>query len=353
MRIHVPGRILHPVSFTVAVIGASGYAGGEVVRFVDDHPEFDLVHLGAHSKQGGLLSEVHPHLRAGDRPLGSNDLGDIPEVDIAFLALPHGLSWKIGHELAARGAKVVDLGSDYRLDTNERYVDAYGSDHPLQDELGSWTYGLPELFDVAGAARVAAPGCYPTAVLLASAPLYRAGVVGDGVIIADCLSGVSGAGRGVKESLMYGAIDEGVAAYKVTEHRHRPEIEMALGMGNATEPVVVFTPHLVPMQRGELATVTLPLAADLDTTEVRDILRAAYNNAVFVEVIDGPPQTRWAVSSNRAFVTAFVDHHAGVIIAQAAIDNLVKGAAGQAVQNANLMVGLDEAMGLPVSGWMP
>ena len=353
MRIHVPGRILHPVSFTVAVIGASGYAGGEVVRFVDDHPEFDLVHLGAHSKQGGLLSEVHPHLRAGDRPLGSNDLGDIPEVDIAFLALPHGLSWKIGHELAARGAKVVDLGSDYRLDTNERYVDAYGSDHPLQDELGSWTYGLPELFDVAGADRVAAPGCYPTAVLLASAPLYRAGVVGDGVIIADCLSGVSGAGRGVKESLMYGAIDEGVAAYKVTEHRHRPEIEMALGMGNATEPVVVFTPHLVPMQRGELATVTLPLAADLDTTEVRDILRAAYDDALFVEVIEGPPQTRWAVSSNRAFVTAFVDHHAGVIIAQAAIDNLVKGAAGQAVQNANLMVGLDEAMGLPVSGWMP
>ncbi len=346
-------RILPDVSHTVAVIGASGYAGGEVVRFIDDHPEFDLIHLGAHSKQGGLLSEVHPHLRAGDRPLGSNDLDDIPDVDIAFLALPHGLSWKLGHELAARGSKVVDLGSDYRLDTNDRYLDAYGADHPLPDELGSWTYGLPELFDVTGADRVAAPGCYPTAVLLASVPLYRASVVGEGVIVADCLSGVSGAGRGVKESLMFGAIGEGVAAYKVTEHRHRPEIEMALGLGNTSEPTVVFTPHLVPVQRGELATVTMPLAADVSTSEARDILRASYENEGFVEVIDGPPQTRWAVSSNRAFVTAFIDHHAGVIIAQAAIDNLVKGAAGQAVQTAKLMLGLDQAMGLPLSGWMP
>ncbi len=323
------------------------------MRFVDDHPEFDLVHLGAHSKQGGLLSEVHPHLRTGDRPLGSNELDDIPDVDIAFLALPHGVSWKVGHELAARGTRVVDLGSDYRLDTNDRYLAAYGSDHPLPDELGEWTYGLPELFDVSGADRVAAPGCYPTAVLLAAAPLVRAGVVGAGVIVADCLSGVSGAGRGVKESLMYGAIDEGVAAYKVTEHRHRPEIEMALGMGSAYEPVVVFTPHLVPMQRGELATVTMPLASDLGVAEARQILADAYEGRVFVEVIDRPPQTRWAVSSNRAFVTAFVDHHAGVIIAQAAIDNLVKGAGGQGIQNANLMVGLDETIGLPVSGWMP
>jgi N-acetyl-gamma-glutamyl-phosphate reductase len=152
---------------------------------------------------------------------------------------------------------------------------------------------------------------------------------------------------------MYGAIGEGVAAYKVTEHRHRPEIEMALGMGSPSEPIVVFTPHLIPMQRGELATVTMPLGTDLGTSEARDILRAAYEDEVFVEVIDGPPQTRWAVSSNRAFVTAFVDHRAGVVIAQAAIDNLVKGAAGQAVQCANLMVGLDETLGLPISGWMP
>ena len=341
------------MNFTVAVLGASGYAGGEVVRIIDDHPTFDLVHLGAHTKQGGVLGEVHPHLQGGDRPLSSNDLEDVPEVDIAFMALPHGLSWKIGHELAERGTKVVDLGSDYRLDSNERYVDAYGSDHPLPDQLARWRYGLPELFDVTGSDRVAAPGCYPTAVLLAATPFVRAGILGPGVIVADCMSGVSGAGRGVKESLMYGAIDEGVSAYKVTEHRHRPEIEMALGDAATPDPRVVFTPHLVPMQRGELATVTMPLASDLTTGDARDLLRQTYAGRRFVQVIDQPPQTRWAVSSNRAFVTAFVDLHAGVVIAQAAIDNLVKGAAGQAVQCANIMVGLDEAIGLPVSGWMP
>ncbi len=341
------------MGFSVAVIGASGYAGGEVVRFVDDHPGLDLVHMGAHSKQGGLLSEVHPQLGGGDRPLGSNQLDDIPDVDVAFLALPHGLSWDLGHALAERGTKVVDLGSDYRFDTDHRYQDAYGEPHPLPDELGRWAYGLPELFDVSGADRVASPGCYPTAVLLAAVPFFSAGVAGAGVVVADCLSGVTGAGRGVKESLMFGAIQEGVSAYKVTEHRHRPEIEMAIGLASGDEPVVVFTPHLVPMQRGELATVTIPLASKLSTAEAREILRSAYEGRPFVQVIDGPPQTRWAVSSNRAILTAFVDDHAGVIIAQGAIDNLVKGAAGQAVQNANIMLGLDETVGLPISGWMP
>lgn len=341
------------MGFSVAVIGASGYAGGEVVRFVDAHPGLDLVHMGAHSKQGGLLSEVHPQLSGGDRPLGSNELDDIPDVDVAFLALPHGLSWETGHALAERGTKVIDLGSDYRLDNDERYRAAYGNGHPLPDELGRWTYGLPELFDVTGADRVAAPGCYPTAVLLATVPFFREGVAGDGFVVADCMSGVTGAGRGVKESLMFGSVHEGVAAYKVTDHRHRPEIEMAISMASGAEPPVVFTPHLVPMQRGELATVTIPLARDLTTAEARDILRSAYRGRPFCQVIDGPPQTRWAVSSNRAILSAFVDTNAGVIIAQAAIDNLVKGAAGQGIQNANLMLGLDETAGLPLSGWMP
>ncbi len=152
---------------------------------------------------------------------------------------------------------------------------------------------------------------------------------------------------------MFGAIDEGVSAYKVTEHRHRPEIEMAIGTGLASDPRVVFTPHLVPMQRGELATVTMPLSSELTTSDAREILRDAYDGRVFVEVLDRPPQTRWAVSSNRAFVTAFVDHHTGMLIAQSAIDNLVKGAAGQGVQNANIMLGMDEGLGLPISGWMP
>ncbi len=337
----------------VAILGASGYAGGELVRIVDDHPGLDLVHLGAHSNQGGILGDVHPHLVRPERPLGSNDAGDIPDVDLAFLALPHGASWKTASELADRGSKVVDLGSDYRLDTNERYVEAYGNDHPLSQELSRWRYGLPELFDLEGADRVASPGCYPTAVLLALVPLLRAGLIGDGVIVADCLSGVSGAGRSVKEELLFGAVAEGVRAYSVTSHRHRPEIEMAITQATGERRSVVFTPHLVPMQRGELATVTAPVVAGVSRSDLLSALHDAYDPSVFVGVIDRPPQTRWVVGSNRALVTAFFDGASGCVVAQGAIDNLVKGAAGQAVQAANIMLGFDEAMGLPSSGWMP
>ncbi len=341
------------MGYTVAVLGASGYAGGEVVRFVDGHDGLDLVHLGAHSKAGGVLGDVHPHLAGGHRPLGSHDLDDIPDVDLAFLALPHGASWELAHELAARGSKVVDLGSDYRLDTNDRYAAAYGSDHPLPGELAAWRYGLPELFDLTGADRVASPGCYPTAVLLSIVPLIAAGLVQPGTIVADCLSGVSGAGRSLKEDLLFGAVAEGVRAYGVTTHRHRPEIEMAIEQATGTSFPVVFTPHLVPMQRGELATVTARAADGVGQGDLRDALRSAYSDAAFVDVIDGPPQTRWVVGSNRALVTAFFDDSTGMLVAQGAIDNLVKGAAGQAVQAANVMLGLPEGQGLPISGWMP
>lgn len=340
------------MGYTVAVLGASGYAGGEVVRFVDQHDGLDLVYLGAHSKAGGVLGDVHPHLAGGDRPLGSHELDQIPEVDLAFLALPHGASWELGHRLAERGSKVVDLGSDYRLDSNERYVAAYGDDHPIPEELPAWRYGLPELFDLTGADRVAAPGCYPTAVLLAIVPLLRAGLVKPGTIVADCLSGVSGAGRSLREDLLFGAVAEGVRAYGVTTHRHRPEIEMAIGQATGTEHDVVFTPHLIPMQRGELATVTAPAVEDASEAALRQALQDAYHDAPFVDVVDVPPQTRWVVGSNRALVTAFLDR-TGMVIAQGAIDNLVKGAAGQAVQAANIVLGIDETVGLPNSGWMP
>lgn len=340
--------------FQTAVLGASGYAGGELVRMLDDHPHLEPVHLGAHTRAGEQLASVNPHLAGGDRILASNDPDDVPDVDVAFLALPHGASWEIGETLAARGILVVDLGSDYRLDTDERYQLAYGEPHPLPATLGQWRYGLPELFDLDGARRIAAPGCYPTAVLLALVPLLRAGLADISVpIVADCMSGVSGAGRSLKERLLFGSIAEGVQAYGVTNHRHRPEIEMAAGLAAGREPRVVFTPHLVPMQRGELATVTAALAATSSTDAVRRVLRDSYASSPFVSVIDEPPQTRWAVSSNRAFISAFVDEHTGVVIAQAAIDNLVKGAAGQAIQAANIALGLDERAGLPVSGWMP
>ena len=178
-----------------------------------------------------------------------------------FSRLPHGASAVIGQELSERGVKVVDLGSDFRLDTASRYEEAYGSPHPLPAQLGQWRYGLPELFDLSGADRVASPGCYPTATLLAIAPLLKEGVIEPTGIVADCLSGVSGAGRSLKEELLFGEVAEGVRAYGVTTHRHRPEIEMALDNYAGTNSVVTFTPHLVPIQRGLLATVTARLTA--------------------------------------------------------------------------------------------
>ncbi len=346
-------RILTPMSVSVAVLGASGYAGGELVRLLDEHPAFDLVYLGAHRRAGDVLGSVHPHLTGGERVLGPSSPDDVPDTDVVFLALPHGASAEIGHPLAERGTVVVDLGSDFRLDTPARYRHAYGSDHPFPDELGRWVYGLPELVDVAGRRRVAAPGCYPTAVLLALVPLLRAGLVAPGGVVADCLSGVSGAGRKLSEDLLFGAVDEGVRAYGVATHRHRPEIEMGIGLTVGEERPVTFTPHLVPMQRGLAATVTAPAAEGADTAAVRRALDEAYARRPFVEVIDRPPQTRWVVGSNRALVTAVVDEHTGRIVALAAIDNLLKGAAGQAVQCANLAVGLPEETGLPMAGWMP
>ncbi len=336
-----------------AVFGASGYAGGELIRLIDGHPGLDLAYMGAHTHAGGVLGDVHPQLSNGHRLLGPNDPAEAGDIDLAFLALPHGASATVGHHLAAAGVKVIDLGSDFRLDTEERYLEAYGSPHPYPDQLGKWAYGLPELFDLSGAQWVASPGCYPTATLLAVAPLLLAGLIEPTGIIADCLSGVTGAGRALKEELLFGEVAEGVRAYAVTTHRHRPEIEMGLDLLTGKTSRVTFTPHLVPMQRGLLATVTAPLVQGSNTSELRACLYDFYRTKTFVEVIDVPPQTRWAAGSNRALVSAFSDERQGVAIAQCAIDNLLKGAAGQAVQAANVVCGFSEAEGLPLAGWMP
>ncbi len=335
-----------------AVIGASGYAGGELIRLLDAHPLFDLIWLGAHSRAGAVLREVHPHLSEGDRRLAPTTLEEIPLVDAAFLALPHGASHKLGHELAERGAAVFDLGSDYRFDTPDRYETAYGAPHPAGHRLGEWRYGLPELFGLEGARRVALPGCYPTAVLLAAVPLLVGGLT-SGPVVADCLSGVSGAGRSLRSDLLFGQVAEGVQAYGVTTHRHRPEIEMGMEMAGVSARVT-FTPHLLPIQRGLLATVTMPAVdPSVDRQDLLGVLGKVYEGRPLVEVVDRPPQTRWVAGSSRALVTAFFDSHTGMVIAQAALDNLLKGAAGQAVQAANLVFGLEEATGLDITGWMP
>ncbi|MCP3977429.1 MAG: N-acetyl-gamma-glutamyl-phosphate reductase [bacterium] len=348
----------HKSHHVVGVIGASGYAGGEVVRLIDDHPAMSLGVIAGHSSAGKALGEVHPHLPGAERVLISQAESLESEVELMFLALPHGASAVPAMALLDRGVKVVDLGSDFRLTDAGRYESAYGSRHPFPDQLGQWTYGLPEMTRhlLASTDRVAVPGCYPTSAILAMAPLVAAGLVNPEGIVVDSVSGASGAGRGAKANLSFGAIDEGVRAYGVGTHRHRPEMEQAIADWSDADIDTVrlsFTPHLVPMQRGILSTCSAPLTSGATLEEISAALEKAYADEPFVEVLTEPVSTRWVVGSNRCVMSAHVDDHTGRAIVIAAIDNLLKGAAGQAVQCANLMFGLPEPAGLPIAGWMP
>ena len=336
------------MNLSVAVLGASGYAGGELVRLIDEHPSMDAVFLGAHSHAGKSLGDVHPHLSHPQRTLLAHE--ELGSVDLVFLALPHGASTELGHDLAQGDSLVVDLGSDFRMDTSERYEQAYGIPHPYPDELSDWVYGLPELFgdELVDARLVASPGCYPTASLLPTAPLLAAGAIAPPVIV-NALSGVSGAGRSLKEDFLFGAVNESARAYSVTTHRHRPEIEMALE-AHAGEAPTLFTPHLVPMHRGIHATVTAPVADGVTEGDLRAVLREFYAGKPFVDVVDGPPRTGWVAGSNRAAISAHLDANTGHAVLICVIDNLIKGAAGQAIQAANLMAGLPETTGLPMAG---
>ncbi len=340
---------------SIAILGSSGYAGGELIRLADGHPELTVGYLGAFSTAGKTLGSVHPHLRDGDRILGANDPEAVPDVGLAFLALPHGASSVPAMALLDRGIPVVDLGSDFRLDTSQRYIDAYGVDHPYPDQLGRWAYGLPERHrsEISGTDRVASPGCYPTSAVLPLAPLLAAGLVEPTRIVVDSMSGVSGAGRGVHASLQFGAVDESAKAYKILEHRHQPEMERALDLESASPVELIFTPHLVPMQRGILTTIYAQTPTGTTLDHLLDALENAYRDEPFVSLVAGSPETRWVTGSNRALISVNLDERTGTAVLICAIDNLVKGAAGQAVQAANLMLGLDETSGLPMEGWMP
>ena len=340
---------------TAAVLGASGYAGGELIRFLDNHNGFEIVFLGAKTSAGKTLASVHPHLSGGDRVLEAFDAGEVGSADIVFMALPHGASAEPAMVLADSETKIVDLGSDFRLDTPDRYLDAYGVDHPFPDQLGSWTYGIPELFGeaITTADRVAAPGCYPTSVVVPLAPLLRSALIEPTGIVADSMSGVSGAGRGISDALRFGAVDESVAAYQVLNHRHRPEMERVLDTFSTSDTSILFTPHLVPMQRGILSTVYATPTPGATLEDFEATFDAVYADSVFVHRVDQPPHTRWVVGSNNLLTSFHLDSRTNTLVTISAIDNLVKGAAGQAVQCANLMFGFGESTGLPMEGWMP
>jgi N-acetyl-gamma-glutamyl-phosphate reductase len=273
-------------------------------------------------------------------------------LDLVFCALPHGESQRIVPALRGRVGVVVDLAADFRLREPSLYPEWYGEEHAAPDLLAEAAYGLPELFraQLPGARLVAAAGCYPTAAGLALAPLVRAGLIETDGIIVDAASGVSGAGRGSKESLQFGTVDEDFVAYGLLRHRHTPEIQQILGAE------VLFTPHLAPMVRGILATCYSRPAAgagELTTEWVQGVLHDAYDGEPFVVVTDAPPSTKATTGSNTAHVTARVDGRTGWVVTLCALDNLVKGASGQAVQCANAALGLAETTGLPVAGLYP
>jgi N-acetyl-gamma-glutamyl-phosphate reductase len=348
----------------VAVVGASGYTGVELLRLLVDHPRVALAHLSAHKNAGARAAELFPSL-AG-RPevdalvCRAFDADEVAKgARLAFLALPHGESVPAARALLERGLTVLDLSADFRLRDAAAYEAWYGP-HAAKELLSRAVYGLPERHrgELPGARLVAVPGCYPTATILALAPLLEARLIRPDGIVVDAKSGVSGAGRSPTLGTHFSEVGEGVRAYKVAEHRHTPEIEQELSLAAHAEVTLTFTPHLVPMSRGILSTcyalpVDVARARAAGSALFRDALRARYEGERFVQVIERPPDTAHVRGSNRVHVGAWLDARAGRVIAMAAIDNLVKGAAGQAVQAMNAVFGWPESTGIDAVAVFP
>ncbi|WP_205214986.1 MULTISPECIES: N-acetyl-gamma-glutamyl-phosphate reductase [Sphingomonas] len=334
-----------------ALLGASGYVGGELLRCLAAHPDITATRLFGDSKAGQPLAAVHPHVAPAyaTATVERFALEALDDVDLVFAALPHGESQKIAGAILARGLKLVDLGADFRLADPAVYARWYGHEHAAPESLDRFVYGIPEFHrdEISAVDAVAAAGCYPTATILATKPLLDAGLIVPGSLIVDAASGVSGAGRALKEGTSFNTVAGSLSAYGLLDHRHTAEMEQALGSE------VLFTPHLAPMTRGILATCYGTAARPMTADEPLDVFRAAYADEPFVHVTAEPPATKWVAGSNAVQLTARYDQRTGRVLAIAAIDNLGKGAAGQMIQCANLMFGLPETAGLSVCGVYP
>lgn len=338
----------------VSIAGASGYAGGELLRLLACHPQLTVGALAAGGRAGEPIGAVHPNLGSfADRMLVETSAEALADADLVFLALPHGESAALAAQLPD-SVRIVDLGADFRLSDPAAWLAYYGGAH-----AGTWAYGLPELPGardaIRSATRVANPGCYPTSVALAMAPVLAAGLVAADIVVV-AASGTSGAGRKPSDALLATQVMGSMSAYKVGgSHQHTPEMEQTLSAAARVPVTVSFTPVLAPMPRGILATVSAPVRGSVSTEAVRAVLADSYAHEPFVQVLpEGQwPQTSSVAGSNAAHLQCAVDEHAGRVVVVSAIDNLGKGAAGQALQNANLMLGLDEGLGLSVNGVAP
>ena len=333
-------------SLKAAVLGASGYTGAETVRLLASHPHVDAVAATGHSLAGKQLSEIFPHLAGPtDLPVVKADDVNWDEIDVAFGCLPHGTSQDLIETLPDH-IKTIDLSADYRLRDANLYAQTYGRPHLNAARTAKVKYGLSEWrgAELRGETLVACPGCYPTASLLALLPIVQ--LIDPESIIIDAKSGVSGAGRGLKEGNLFSEAAEGVHAYGVGTHRHAPEIEQELNLQAGRSDIgVTFTPHLIPMTRGEL--VTCHIRGDVD--QIQSALEAKYADAPFISVLplgSPTPDTRHVRGTNNCRIAVYPDRVKGRVVVIAVIDNLVKGSSGQAIQNLNLMMGWDETLGL-------
>jgi len=336
--------------YRVGIINVTGYAGMELARLLYRHPEVELASVTGRSAVGKKLGQVLPHLAQIDLPIAAS----LSDVDIVFSAMPHGESAKEAVPLLDRGVKVVDISADFRLKDPAAYQLWYDFIHPAPQLLPQAVYGLTELYraQVASAQLVANPGCYPTGAILALAPAMKAGLIQPDIVV-DSKSGVSGAGRSLSLDTHYSEVNEDVSAYALKGHRHLPEITQELKLLNPVQtPSVTFVPHLIPMTRGILSTCYACLvsgkiaAGKKGVEELTQLYRDFYRDEPFVRIAELPPHTKHTYGNNLCLLYPTIDHRTGRLIVISCLDNLVKGAAGQAIQNMNLMLGIPETTGL-------
>ncbi len=347
-------------SIRVAVLGASGFSGGELLRLLHDHPRFDVTFVGARGSVGTTVGGSHPHLTGlpeADLVMAEMDPEAIAaSADLVFSALPNGASAGLAPTILDAGAPVIDLAGDFRLPAGS-YPTWYGFDHPAPAWLDEAVYGLPELFRarVPGAKLVANPGCFATAAILSCAPILGAGLAEPGPVRVDGKTGVSGAGRAALESTSFGATEDSIRPYRFPAHQHTPEIERGIELATALTVQALFVPHLVPAVRGVVTTSYLTAAPGVTTEHLTGCLAAAYEDERFVRVL--PPgsmvDAKRTRGTNMIELQAVADPRTGTAVVVGAVDNLVKGAAGQAIQNANLLMGIDEQTALPTTAVYP
>lgn len=345
--------------YKIGILGSTGYVGAELSRILSQHKKVELKFLDSRSYVDKKYSQVYPSLKKiVDNKCISADLNrDLEEIDLLFCALPHALSQMAVKNSLEKGKKVVDISADFRIKNPLAYEKWYNTKHEALDELSEAVYGLTEIYanEIKKARLVANPGCYPTSILLPLYPLLKEQMIISDLFIIDSKSGVSGAGRAATDTNVFGQCNENAKAYGIGSHRHIPEIEQELSIAAGKDIMVQFTPHLIPMTRGILSTIYIDNDKNLKDDDIRNILNDYYDNCKFIRILneDEYPQTKAVYGSNYCDIGFKIDNRTNKIIIVSAIDNLVKGAAGQAIQNMNLMLGFDEREGLEQAPMWP